>query len=114
MGLSVEMWVGDGDLDCGASLPGPPLTCCVPSGPQAVRVQELRFQMAVRDQIISEQREVISNLWRIIDKSGLGRARVLEIAKQVGQRLAWHGVFACSCASCPARAQVSCSSSQAS
>ncbi len=51
---------------------------------QAVRVQELKFQMAVRDQIISEQREVISNLWRIIDKSGMGKHRVLEIAKQEG------------------------------
>ena len=40
--------------------------------------------MAVRDQIISEQREVIANLWRILDKSGMGRTRVLEIAKQVG------------------------------
>ncbi len=39
--------------------------------------------MAVRDQIIGEQREVISNLWRIIDKSGMGRQRVLEIARQV-------------------------------
>ena len=39
--------------------------------------------MAVRDQIISEQREVIGNLWRIIDKSGMGRVKVLDIAKQV-------------------------------
>eukprot|EP00798_Chlamydomonas_sp_ICE-L_P022251 gene22251-29321_t len=51
---------------------------------QAVRLQELKFQMAVRDQIISEQREVISNLWRIIDHSGMGRQKVLEIAKQEG------------------------------
>ena len=41
--------------------------------------------MAVRDQIISEQREVISNLWKIVDKSGLGRAKVLDIARQVGE-----------------------------
>ncbi len=31
--------------------------------------------MAVRDQIISEQRQVIGNLWTIIDKSGLPRDR---------------------------------------
>ncbi|KIY99366.1 hypothetical protein MNEG_8594 [Monoraphidium neglectum] len=40
---------------------------------QAVRLQELKFQMAVRDQIISEQREVISNVWRILGASGLTR-----------------------------------------
>ncbi|GAX81643.1 hypothetical protein CEUSTIGMA_g9071.t1 [Chlamydomonas eustigma] len=51
---------------------------------QAVRLQELKFQMAVRDQIIGEQREVIANLWRILDKSGIGRDRVLDIAKQEG------------------------------
>jgi hypothetical protein len=39
--------------------------------------------MAVRDQVIGEQREVIANLWKILDKSGMGRERVLEIAKQV-------------------------------
>jgi hypothetical protein len=47
-------------------------------------MQELKFQMAVRDQIISEQREVISNLWRILDRSGVGRQRVLDIAKEEG------------------------------
>ncbi len=38
----------------------------------------------MRDQIIGEQREVIANLWRIIDKSGIGRDRVLDIAKHEG------------------------------
>jgi len=42
--------------------------------------------MAVRDQIIGEQRQVIANLWRILDKSGIGRERVLDIAKQVRER----------------------------
>eukprot|EP00798_Chlamydomonas_sp_ICE-L_P001105 gene1105-3942_t len=51
---------------------------------RAVRLQELNFQMAVRDQIISEQREVIGNLWKIIDRSRMGRSKVLEIAKQEG------------------------------
>jgi hypothetical protein len=35
-------------------------------------------------QVISEQREVITNLWRIIDKSGLGKQRVLDIARSEG------------------------------
>ncbi|KAL6746359.1 P-loop containing nucleoside triphosphate hydrolase protein [Haematococcus lacustris] len=51
---------------------------------QAVRLEELKFQMAVRDQVIGEQREVISNLWRIIDKSGLGKQRVIDIARSEG------------------------------
>ena len=29
-------------------------------------------------------KQVIANLWRIIDKSGIGRDRVLDIAKQAG------------------------------
>ncbi|GFH24166.1 kinesin motor domain-containing protein [Haematococcus lacustris] len=53
-------------------------------GQQAVRLEELKFQMAVRDQVIGEQREVISNLWRIIDKSGLGKQRVIDIARSEG------------------------------
>jgi kinesin family protein 18/19 len=48
---------------------------------QAVQLQELKFQMAVRDQIIGEQRQVIANLWKILDKSGMGREKVLDIAK---------------------------------
>ena len=63
--------------------PDPP----IPRYPhEQVRLQELKFQMAVRDQIIGEQRQVIANLWRILDKSGIGRERVLDIAKQVRER----------------------------
>lgn len=51
---------------------------------QAVQLQELKFQMAVRDQIIGEQRQVIANLWKILDKSGMGREKVLDIAKSEG------------------------------
>ncbi|KXZ53067.1 hypothetical protein GPECTOR_8g60 [Gonium pectorale] len=51
---------------------------------QALHLQELKFQMAVRDQIIGEQRQVISNLWKIIDKSGLPKDRVMAIAKAEG------------------------------
>jgi hypothetical protein len=50
---------------------------------QAVKVQELKFQMAVRDQVISEQRDVIANLWRIMESAGLGREQIVEIARQV-------------------------------
>lgn len=51
---------------------------------QAVRLQEIKFQMAVRDQIISEQRDVISNLWKIIEKSGVSKDRVMDIARDEG------------------------------
>jgi kinesin family protein 18/19 len=51
---------------------------------QAVRLQELKFQMAVRDQIISEQRDVISNLWAILGASGLTRRQVMDIARTQG------------------------------
>jgi hypothetical protein len=49
-----------------------------------VRLQELKFQMAVRDQIISEQRDVISNLWAILGASGLTRRQVMDIARAQG------------------------------
>ncbi|GFR44052.1 hypothetical protein Agub_g5212, partial [Astrephomene gubernaculifera] len=51
---------------------------------QSLHLQELKFQMAVRDQIISEQRQVIGNLWRIIEKSGLPREKVMAVAKAEG------------------------------
>lgn len=60
------------------TLPFTPITApCLrlPPASQALHLQELKFQMAVRDQIISEQRQVIGNLWTIIDKSGLPRDR---------------------------------------
>jgi len=46
---------------------------CTRTCTQAIRLQELKFQMAVRDQIIFEQRAVISNLWKIINRSGMGQ-----------------------------------------
>lgn len=46
--------------------------------------QELQFQMAVRDQIISEQRTALSNLWTTVEAAGLGRDAVLEIAQEKG------------------------------
>lgn len=40
--------------------------------------------MAVRDQIITEQRDVISNLWKILEATGLSREQVMDLAKRVG------------------------------
>mmetsp|Transcript_9505 Transcript_9505/g.27171 ORF Transcript_9505/g.27171 Transcript_9505/m.27171 type:complete len:980 (+) Transcript_9505:572-3511(+) len=51
---------------------------------QAVRLQELQFQMAVRDQVISEQRDVISNLWRVIEGAGLNQHQIQAIALEQG------------------------------
>ena len=51
---------------------------------QSVMNMEMQFQMAVRDQIISDQREVISNLWKVLECSGLDRNRILDIAAQQG------------------------------
>lgn len=51
---------------------------------QAVRLQELQFQMAVRDQVINEQRDVISNLWRLIEGAGLNQQQIQAIALQQG------------------------------
>ncbi|GBF91733.1 kinesin [Raphidocelis subcapitata] len=51
---------------------------------QAVRLQELKFQVAVRDQVIREQRDVIANVWRILTASGLTREAVLDIAHAEG------------------------------
>jgi len=51
---------------------------------QAVRLQELQFQMAVRDQVISEQRDVISNLWRVIEGVGLDKDQIQAVALEQG------------------------------
>ncbi|KAF8073085.1 KIN8B [Scenedesmus sp. PABB004] len=50
----------------------------------AVRLQELKFQMAVRDQIITEQRDVIGNLWAVLGASGLSRQQGLEQQDELG------------------------------
>ena len=51
---------------------------------QGVMNMELQLQMAVRDQIIEDQKEVIGNLWRVLECSGLDRERILEIAQEQG------------------------------
>jgi len=45
---------------------------------------ELQFQMAIRDQIIHDQREAVSNLWLVLECSGLDHEEILEIAAQQG------------------------------
>ena len=51
---------------------------------QAARVQELQFQSAVRDQVISEQRGVINNLWKVIEGSGLSNEDIEAIGRANG------------------------------
>ncbi len=45
---------------------------------------ELQFQMAIRDQVINDQREALSNLWSVLECSGLNHDQILEIAAQQG------------------------------
>ncbi len=54
---------------------------------QAIKLQEQQFQCAVRDQVIEEQRKVISNLWLVIEGVGLGRDDIEKVALQQGTRL---------------------------
>ena len=51
---------------------------------QGVMNMELQLQMAIRDQIIEDQKEVIGNLWKVLECSGLDRQRILEIAHEQG------------------------------
>jgi len=45
---------------------------------------ELQFQIAVRDQIIQNQREAQSNLWVLLVSSGLNHKQILELATKQG------------------------------
>jgi len=51
---------------------------------QGMTNMELQFQMAIRDQIIHDQREALSNLWLVLECSGLNHDQILEIAAQQG------------------------------
>lgn len=51
---------------------------------QAVKLQELQFQSAVRDQVITEQRGVIDNLWRVIEGAGISKEEVERIGRKRG------------------------------
>lgn len=41
--------------------------------------------MAIRDQIISEQRNVIKNLWKLLESSGMDKDAILKIAQSQGK-----------------------------
>ncbi|GLJ30794.1 hypothetical protein SUGI_0610950 [Cryptomeria japonica] len=45
---------------------------------------ELQFQIAVRDQIIHNQRETQSNLWTLLGSSGLNHKQIQELATKQG------------------------------
>lgn len=45
---------------------------------------ELQFQIAVRDQIIDNQRDVLGNLWAVLKGSGLQQTQILELASRQG------------------------------
>ncbi|KAI5056588.1 hypothetical protein GOP47_0028406 [Adiantum capillus-veneris] len=45
---------------------------------------ELQFQIAVRDQIIDNQKEVLGNLWGVLKGSGLPQRQILELASRQG------------------------------
>lgn len=44
----------------------------------------MQFQMAIRDQIITEQRNVISNLWNVMECSGMDKTTIMDIAQNEG------------------------------
>lgn len=52
-----------------------------------VKNMELHFQLAIRDQIISEQREMIRGFWEVISHAGLSKTLVQEIANREGIRI---------------------------
>jgi len=59
-------------------------------------LQEFQFQMAIRDQIISDQKNVIKNLWKVMEYSGLDKDAILEIARNEGALLRsrrWTGLW---------------------
>ncbi|CAG9463923.1 unnamed protein product [Pedinophyceae sp. YPF-701] len=51
---------------------------------QALQLQEARFQVAARDQIISQQRSTIQALWQILAAAGIGQDDAVELARQQG------------------------------
>lgn len=50
---------------------------------QALQLVELEFQMAVRDQIIDEQRTVVGNLWKVLGELAPSE-RISDIACELG------------------------------
>lgn len=52
-----------------------------------VKNMELHFQLAIRDQIISEQREMIRGFWEVMAHAGLSKTLVQDIANREGIRI---------------------------
>jgi len=52
-----------------------------------VRNMELHFQLAIRDQIINEQREMIRGLWEVMSRAGLSKTVAVDIANREGIRI---------------------------
>lgn len=52
-----------------------------------VKNMELHFQLAIRDQLVSEQREMIQGLWSVMSCAGLSESLVHDIANREGIRL---------------------------
>lgn len=50
---------------------------------QALQLVELEFQMAVRDQIIDEQRTMVGNLWKVLGELAPSE-RISDIASELG------------------------------
>ncbi|KAH7404464.1 hypothetical protein KP509_15G026700 [Ceratopteris richardii] len=53
---------------------------------------ELQFQIAVRDQIIDNQKEVLRNLWAVLKGSGLQQNQILELASKQGFTIEGWGI----------------------
>ena len=52
-----------------------------------VKNMELHFQLAIRDQIVSEQREMIRGFWEVMAHAGLSKTLVQDIATREGIRI---------------------------
>ena len=52
-----------------------------------VKNMELHFQLAIRDQIINEQRDVARGLWEVMSRAGLSKAVATDIANREGIRI---------------------------
>ncbi|MCO5583494.1 hypothetical protein L7F22_037405 [Adiantum nelumboides] len=63
---------------------------------------ELQFQIAVRDQIIDNQKEVLGNLWGVLKGSGLHQRQILDLASRQGFTIeGWGTPSSVNCKSLP-------------
>ncbi|GAQ83814.1 Kinesin-like protein [Klebsormidium nitens] len=45
---------------------------------------ELQIQMAIRDQIIQDQSDVVNSLWQVLEATGLDHAQIIQVAAENG------------------------------